>query len=153
MPNIADLLPLPVEVNIGRGNIAVRGLTLEELARVVLIYGKPLAQLLESAQGEGMPDYTGIVAAAPEMVVHLIAMASDTEGQEEMIRKIPGAAQIECLKAIFDLTVPDPKKLYSLLLDVSEKVKSAKPPAGIENVTSAKDSQTSSELSLKEATG
>jgi hypothetical protein len=119
MANIADLLPLPEKINIGRGTIDVTGIPLNKLVRLLGVYQNEAGQLYEEYKQNGNKvPYERVLFLFPEMVASIIAIASDAEGQEADVRKIAGPTQIEALMAIWKLTVPDAKKLQSLLSEV-----------------------------------
>jgi len=119
MANIADLLPLPVNVNLGRGNLEVTGVPLDKLVRLLGVYQNEIGQMYDEYKSNGNKiPFERVLFLFPEMVASIIAIAGDSEGQEADIRKIAGPAQVEALMAIWKLTVPDAKKLQSLLSEV-----------------------------------
>jgi hypothetical protein len=111
---IKDLLPQPEEVSIGRGKLAVRGLGLKNVSKLLETYRGELAQFFVNDAF----DAPLMISTAPQLAIDIIAMASGTEGQEEFIERIPVAAQIELLLSIWKLSVPDVKKLRESLLEV-----------------------------------
>lgn len=121
--SLEDLLPLPVGVNIGRGEISLHGIYLEDLTRLLLVHKDQLLGFL----GSGTTVNLDLLAiAAPAMVIDIIAAASDNQERRPLVARIPLASQLECLGVIYRLSVPDEKKFSELLEVLVEKVKEAR---------------------------
>lgn len=111
---IKDLLPKPVQVSVGSGTIEVSGLCMDDIVELIETHRENLAQFFTKDN----VDASGMILSAPQMVAEIIAMGADARGQEVDILKLPAASQIEALLAIWNLTVPDLKKLKESLLGV-----------------------------------
>lgn len=123
--NLQDLLPDVRKVNVGKGEVEVFSLNVEQFARLLGKYGKTLELFFV----EGKPDMAMIQTIAPDMVKDIMVMAIQAEGQEEAVKRIPLAAQIEILLTAWELSVPDVKKLTAKLQGLVESVKGLSLPA------------------------
>jgi hypothetical protein len=65
-----------------------------------------------------------LIDVLPDLAVQLIAMGLRCEGQEEQIKTMPLATQIEVLMDVWELSVPDAKKLKARLSLLLEGAKS-----------------------------
>lgn len=106
---LEDYLPVPRSVLITGSDkvLMVRGLTLQEIVKLIAKYKDDIAVFLD-------PNNTRIdqlVISAPPMAAEIICLAADAEGQEEQAKKFPFAVQVNALTAIWELSVPDLKKL------------------------------------------
>jgi hypothetical protein len=128
---ISDLLPKPVEVEVGTGTLVVNALDLKGITRVVQKHRETILHLIATAQ-KGKPDFAGALEQAPDMVATIIALAADAEGQEEDIRKLPGTVQLTAMAEIWKVSVPDVKKLLSSLSGVMARAKTAPPVPNVE---------------------
>jgi hypothetical protein len=135
---IADLLPEPVEVNVGNGTLAVRGLQLDDLAPLITKYQDDLAQFFA---GDGF-DAQAMIIQAPHMAADIIAIGAEAVGQEADIRKLPAASQIEALLAIWKISVPDVKKLRESLLGAVASL-SLNPQQALEDPSTSTSENTS----------
>lgn len=115
---IADLLPQPVSVELGRGTVEARGLSLNEIVPLIEKYKDDLAPFFS----DDKPNAEYMLSKAPRMAADIIALGINAVGQEDDIMKMPAAAQINCLTAIWNLSVPDVKKLRESLLTVVASV-------------------------------
>lgn len=124
-PPIADLLPLPEEVPIGRGKLPVRGLGLEEIGRLLSVY-KDQFFLFMSGKGS----FEHMALACPALLNDILCTAADVPEDDTEYRagvaRIPLGYQLDCMAAIWKLSVPDEKKLQSLLVLVAESLGLAK---------------------------
>jgi hypothetical protein len=136
---IKDLLALPEVVPVGRGDLSVRGLHLKNISKLLETYRGELAQFFVN----DVFDAPLMIATAPQLAVDIIAMASDSEGQEDDIERIPVASQIELLLTIWKLSVPDVKKLRESLLEAVTTL-SAVNRAPVESVISTLPSESPS---------
>lgn len=110
---LEDLLPEPKQVIIGRGALTIRGLEMQEMARLLAAYKGTLMGYLAGQK----QDWMGLLVASPELVTDIIAMASGYEDEQDRakLRRIPPQFQLDCLEAVYKLSVPDEKKLGELL--------------------------------------
>lgn len=124
MGKFADLLPQPVEVQVSEGkSFQVKGVTLEDLSKLIATYRDDFLMLLYSSRAGGEPDYAQVILAAPNMVADLISMASGSPEDREEAKTLPFAVQLTALADIWRLSVPDPKKFQSLLSQGMEEAK------------------------------
>jgi hypothetical protein len=129
---ISDLLNLStvVEVSPGKPGLPVRALSLNEMMKLFMdsqdIFLKLYSMGFTMNRSQ---DLAGFLLAAPEVVVRIIAVASDCEGQEEDIAKIPATVQLIALFEIWKLSVPDPKKAKELLSEVTAQLRRLSPKA------------------------
>ena len=56
-----------------------------------------------------------MVATAPRLVADIIAYGMNADDQVNDIMQIPGFTQVELLAEIWKVSIPEPKKLFSLL--------------------------------------
>jgi hypothetical protein len=115
---ISDLIEPPVSVEVSaRGSIELRALNLQEIVNLLLTYQDSFVTIY----AEGMsakPNFSGIMIAAPDMIVDLIAIAADAVGQEADIKRLPATVQLSALVHIWKQSVPNPKELRELLSQV-----------------------------------
>ena len=109
--NFAELMAPPTVIPFGTSTIEVRGVALEELASLLTRYKEKVLPFFVSAN----INYSELLLTAPDMVAEMIAIASDSPGEEPNIKKFPAADQIEALTAIFKMSVPDLGKLEESL--------------------------------------
>jgi hypothetical protein len=95
------------------GEIAVRGLSFPDLAKLVDVNRETLIPLFDKYSGRApeklvLEDSSAIIldvlTAAPSAVAHIISMAADAEDQFNQIVQIPVGAQIEIIAKIGELT-------------------------------------------------
>lgn len=110
----ADLIPQPIQIQVGDGAFSVNPLGLDHLAALLHRYREAFLALYVEGT-EAQPDYSKLMNSATDMVTDIIAMAADALGQEEDIKKLPGTVQLTALAEIWRLSVPDPKKLVESL--------------------------------------
>jgi hypothetical protein len=122
---LTDLLPLPVKVNLGRGEVEVSGWSMEDISKILLVYKEELIRTFTSKTDD--VDFTHLVVAAPQMAADLVGLAIGMEDQVEDIRKMPATLQIEILAEAWKITAPDPKKLGELLSGVLATLKGSAP--------------------------
>lgn len=121
--SIADLLPKPREVEISEGVVLeVHGVTLEQMVQLLWAYREAFLGMYAAGQTTKI-NYASLVVAAPDLVASVIAMGTSTEGQEADIKRLPPTSQIVAVTQIWEISVPDPKKLIASLLTVMEGLK------------------------------
>ena len=129
--NMADLLPGGKEVEVSPGKkLMVYALTLEQIGLLIQSYEADVREMLTAAT----PDFAKILSTAPALAVSIIAMGADALGQEAIIRKFPAMVQIEMLLDIWELTVPDGKKLLGRLEKLVGDVRVAQVQGAIEKL-------------------
>lgn len=110
--SIADLLPPKRKVEISGGKyLEIRGLSTEELVKLGAEHKQIFIDLFAK---KGLPDYAQVIATTPQIAMDAIAMASETIGQEDAIKRIPAGPQALLLQAIWEETFPDPKAVLAL---------------------------------------
>lgn len=114
---ISDLLPKKVEVDTGNGMLEVGPINLEGITTLIQNYREPLTALVNSSMG-GKPNFTVLAESAPDLIVSMIAMGADAIGQEDDIKQLPFAVQVTAAASIWEVSVPDVKKLLSVLSTV-----------------------------------
>jgi len=123
--DLRTLIPAPRTVNLGNGEAAITGLTLEQLASLMGEHAAEIQAFLSSKE----TDVTALVTKLPDLAVKLIAMGLKAEGQEDVVRQIPVATQINILLDLWELSVPDPKKFMARLSGLSDALKKLVPSA------------------------
>lgn len=118
--DLSALLPAPKTIDLGRGAVAVYGLNITHIGQLLRENSDELMKFLAG----GEPDIVALVTILPDVAVKLIAMGLDCVGQEETIKKIPLATQIDILIDIWELSVPDVKKLKARLGGLSDVLQS-----------------------------
>lgn len=129
--DLRQLLPEPRMINLGRGTAPVYGLNIAQLSSLLVTHSEHIQRFLSDSK----PDIEGMVAVIPELSVKLIAMGLRCEGQEDMIEVMPLAVQVEVLMDIWELSVPDAKKLKARLAGLSEGIKSLAVDKGLPSVS------------------
>ena len=114
---VTDLLPQPSYITIGASKVEVKPLTLEQIIKLLSVYRYDLIVMF-SDTAEGNLNLITLVMTAPRMVADIIAYGIDADGQQEDIIKLPAVSQVELLAEIWKVSVPEPKKLMSLLSQV-----------------------------------
>lgn len=136
---IADALALPEEVSIGRGKIALNGIDATAIAKLIVVYKDQVLSFF----GNDSTNFAGLIIAAPELVIDLIAASAGAEDQRDDIKRIPIAAQVECLAAIYRLSVPDEKKFIQSLEWILGAIQSARTAREVSQPLPTKNSPTS----------
>jgi hypothetical protein len=120
---ITDLFPVKQEVIVmpGKPGIDVRPLQLSEIVKLLSRHGDALVALYNESQkqadlqGNGGPNYEPVLLAAEPLVAEIIVMGADMEDQSEAVSMMPAGPKLQLLAAIWQLSVPDPKKLIESL--------------------------------------
>jgi hypothetical protein len=118
---IKDLIPAKRELPFGTGVLSVRGLRLDEVVELLSEHRDTIAPFFTGEQVE----FGALLAASPKIVAKVIAMASDTVGQEEDIQNIPPPDQIDVLLAIWEISVPNVSKLAEAVLRLTRDMKAS----------------------------
>ena len=111
---VSDLFPTVDIVKVNNVPVEVHPLSLVEIIQLLTIYRQDLIMMFADS-AEGTLNMVTLVATAPNMAADIIAFGIQAEDQYEDIKKLPGFTQVELLAAIWKASVPDPKKLMSLL--------------------------------------
>lgn len=121
-PKIADLLPDPVYLDLGKGTVELHPLSAADILKLFYKYDKTFLSLYVASSQE-KPDYTTLMAAAPDMMDDIIARSMQAVDQIEAIRRIPGTTKLIGLAAIWKISVPDPKKLKESVSQVMAELR------------------------------
>ena len=116
---VSDLFVLAKTITVGGKNIEIRPLSLEEVIRLLTIYREDIVTMFSDTVS-GELNMITLVATAPRMVADILAYGMDADGQQNDIMKLPGFTQVEILAEVWKVSVPEPKKLLSLLLGAME---------------------------------
>lgn len=123
---ISDLLPKRIEIEVGNGKMDVGPINLESIVKLIQNFRDPILHLITTGS-KGTPDYSGMLAQSPAMVVQLIAMGADAVGQEDDIAKLPFGVQVTAAATIWEASVPEPKKLVDVLSAVMGQMRPNQP--------------------------
>lgn len=135
---ISDLLPKKTAIPTGAGDLMVGALSLEAIAALIGNHKGVILHLLANSNGgKTIPPIGAVVAEFPDLVADAIALAADAVGQEEDVKKLPLMVQIDAIKMVWNLSIPDPKALAELLFGVTAKLRAM---AGNNSANAAKDS-------------
>lgn len=122
---IADLLPAPRKVSVGPNTaLELRGLTLTEITKLLTKYQSLLVMFVDA----GATKAETVIAQSPDMVAEIIALAADAEDQIDDVKKLPFAVQVEAVAAVWELSVPDVKKLIESLSRVAAALEEGNKP-------------------------
>lgn len=120
---ISDLLPKKTAIDIAPGvALEVGPINLQGITALITNFREPLTALVSSSTG-GRPDFAILVQSAPDMIIAMIAMGADAVGQEDDIAKLPFGVQVTAAAAIWEVSVPDVKKLLNVLSTVLAQLK------------------------------
>jgi len=111
---VSDLFAISKTVSIGGKDVTIQPLTLEQIIKLLTIYREEII-LMFSDSLSGELNMVTMVATAPRLVADIISYGIDAEDQVEDIMKLPGFTQVELLAEIWKVSIPEPKKLFSLL--------------------------------------
>lgn len=117
--SLSDLLPEAKFVSIGRGQVEVMSLDITHVGTLLGKYGSVLDGLFSAG---GTPDFLAMVKdpTMPEVINDIIAMAIREVDQPEQVARIPLASKVEIMATVWELSVPDPKKLLAKLKELAE---------------------------------
>lgn len=122
---IADLLPAPRQVSVGPTTaLELRGLTLTEITTLLSKYKNLLVMFIDA----GATKAETVIAQSPDMVAEIIAIAADAADQVEDVKRLPFAVQVEAVAAVWELSVPDVKKLIESLSKVAAALEEGNKP-------------------------
>lgn len=117
--SLSDLLPEAKFVTIGRGQVEVFSLDIIHVGILLSRYGNVLDGLFSAG---ATPDFMAMVQdpAMPKVINDIIAMALHEVDQPDLVARIPLASKVEILAAVWELSVPDPKKLLAKLKELAD---------------------------------
>lgn len=111
---LADFEPATHTIKLRKGSIAVRGLNLTDLARLVAAHQAELEAAFtlfggRATSGAGQMDLAALALARdfPGLAANIIAAACDEPDQGDKARLLPFPVQVEALSAIGRLTFED----------------------------------------------
>lgn len=139
--------PQLVEVEEGRG-FTVRALDLTALAQLINDHREDMVALYDAGSATP-PRLQEFVSRAPLVVRDVIAAGADVTDPEEIVAcgRLPVTVQIDALFTIWNLTVPNPKKLEAVLSAVNDAILAARrqgsPNVNPENPSPTTDSDAS----------
>jgi len=121
---IADILPTPKKISVGNGQLEIRGLSLEEISKLLEKHSTDFLAIFQSIEqsSSGNKWATDILLKTPDLVTDIIASGTKTEGQEDDIRKIIVLEQAELFSEIMKLSFPDVKKLTELIQNATKLI-------------------------------
>lgn len=121
---ISELFAVTKTIKVAGKDVELQPLTLEQIIKLLTIYREEIIMMFsDSLQGE--LNMVTMVATAPRMVADIIAYGLGAEDQIQDIMKLPGFTQVELLAEIWKVSIPEPKKLFSLLSEAMEGMQGA----------------------------
>src|SRR5882724_9160789 len=99
----------------------VRPLNLREMITLFITSRDAFLSLFSAGvNAVSSKDLAGFMVASPDLVAHIIALASDEPDGVEMVKsKLSGPVQLIALWEVWKASVPDAKKLNELLSEVT----------------------------------
>lgn len=121
---IADLLPAPKKINVGNGQLEIRGLSLEEISKLLEKHSNDFLAIFQSIDTTNSDTKwaTDILLKAPSLVIDVIAKGTNSEGQEQDIKKIIALEQADLFSEIMKLSFPNAQKLTELIQDATRLI-------------------------------
>lgn len=128
---VLDMLKIEHVVSISEEEeIAVRPLTLAEMLDLFYHFRTDFVKLYGSFMAGGHDlDIGPVLMASPALAARIIAQSTGAKTEEEIaaaanavFNAMPGTVQLIAIKKIWDISVPDPKKLGELLSVVTEQL-------------------------------
>ena len=116
-------------IQIGEGEISVRGISLSDLMTIVNVYGPQASMAFAKVQGSKSLDardvraLIGSVATEfPDMVAAAMALAAESYDPDTvtLLKRIPFHKQLEVIEAIFHLTFTQEGEIKKLLESLTE---------------------------------
>jgi len=102
---ISDLLATSQKVlKLTGGELECHALNVKDIGDIIMKYQQQVLLIFSETPLQ-------ILTSAPDMVSDVIAMGSDTVGQEEDIKKLNVLDQVEIFASVIKLTFPDKKKI------------------------------------------
>ena len=107
---LKDIVVSKRKIEIDDQSFEVRGLTLTDLAHLLVDYREPLDKLME-----GKVDFTEVADTYPDFMAKVIATAAEEPEEWEKVKQLGFATQLLAFEACWDLTIPDYKALGKLV--------------------------------------
>lgn len=90
------------------GSFAVRGLSLDDVAQLLVKHGPVMETFFTRYSGgvesNAMEVGMGLIAQAPALVAQIIALAADAPEMEHVVRKMPMGIQQDALEKLSQMT-------------------------------------------------
>jgi hypothetical protein len=138
-------MPTPVSVKIGTGAMPVRGLSLKDISLLVSNYEQTFVEFFASALNPENVRWDRLLTAAPLMACDIISLAGDIDADDRiLVSELPLGVQVEILEKVWGLTVPNAKKLRSVVDAVIAQTR-AFAPSNAQPVSDEKDSKSNSD--------
>ena len=94
---ISDLIPSEKQVELSKGAIDVKGLTLEQLSQIVSKHENIMVKVIRVLE---TGHYHALLEQAPELFIDVIAMGTNAIDQKEDIKQLLAIDQLELFAAI-----------------------------------------------------
>lgn len=131
-----DTVTIAIQPNKGDSSptVELRGLSFHDFSKLIRVHYHDLDGLFDLYENSAGQDLTAIaagrfattlIADAPGLVAHIIALAADDEAALDIAQQLPLIVQIEALKTIGGLTfsdVEEVKKMLALVMGQLEKI-------------------------------
>lgn len=116
-------LTIPYEtISFGNNSIQVRGISVNDITILIQTFGfktldDAVKEFTEKNSDENSEfDLMDLLTKFPLAAAHLIALAADSSDQAGLVARMPAPAQIQCLEAIYKLTIQETGGLESFIL-------------------------------------
>jgi hypothetical protein len=121
---LSDLFPLRNTVSLieGKPGIEIRPLKLPEIVSLLMKHKEGVLALYNESQSDE-PNYEPALLAMPGLITDVICLGADMEDQRADVDVLPPGPQMQLLAAIWELSVPDPKKLIESLSKLTVQAK------------------------------
>jgi hypothetical protein len=123
---LSELFPLRKDVPLVEDNpdsvVSVRPLKLPEIVALLTAHKDGLLALYNESQ-KPSPAYAAIAMAVPDLITDVICIGAAMEDQREDVGLLPPGTQLQLLAAVWELSVPDPKKLIESLSKLMGQVR------------------------------
>lgn len=111
---VSELFAINKVIKVSGKDVEIQPLSLEQIVKLLAIYREEIIMMFsDSLSGE--LNMVTMVATAPRLVADIIAYGMNADDQVDDIMKLPGFTQVELLAEIWKVSIPEPKKLFSLL--------------------------------------
>lgn len=111
---VSDLFAINKIIKVSGKDVEIHPLSLEQIVKLLAIYREEIIMMFSDSLTGDLNMIT-MVATAPRLVADIIAYGMDADDQVNDIMKLPGFTQVELLAEIWKVSIPEPKKLFSLL--------------------------------------
>lgn len=123
-------LTIPYEkISFGNNSIQVRGISVHDITILIQTFGfktldDAIKDFTEKNSNEGKEfDLMDLLMKFPLAAAHLIALAADSSDQAGLVARMPAPAQIQCLEAIYRLTIQETGGLETFTLLIRKIMK------------------------------